>query len=402
MARINFIVPQLWRDRYSGGIWCIFEYASGLISHGHHVTIVPVAPSCRPQWFAKPFGTITNDTMEKRFGRALRSALLVLPGLVQHGRQASKPAIQQFTSSLAYLCLGAFSFPLRLTLYESYVALHAPEAEVNIATSFETARPAALLPGRNFYFAQHYEPYFCNEYPDPNYARFVALHSYTLGLGLIANSSWLGKKLLDELPNATIRVCPNAIDHSIFHDGQRRHCRTRELTVISYGGREAEWKGFREMAKAMAIVRKARPDWNIEWRVFGDCILPPNNDTASYVPLGFLSPLSLRQEYQRADVLLSASWYESFPLFPLEAMACGCAVITTEFGTEDYASNGVTAEIVPARNPEGIAKGLLRLIDDTAYRQQLSAVGQDASKHFTWEQSVNRLEEIIGVRGMEL
>jgi len=31
--------------------------------------------------------------------------------------------------------------------------------------------------------------------------------------------------------------------------------------------------------------------------------------------------------------------YESFPLFPLEAMACGLAVITTAPGTEDYAVN---------------------------------------------------------------
>jgi glycosyltransferase involved in cell wall biosynthesis len=142
-----------------------------------------------------------------------------------------------------------------------------------------------------------------------------------------------------------------------------------------------------------------RPDWEIEWRVFGDCVLPPNNNIASYVPLGFLSHEALREQYQQADILLSASWYESFPLFPLEAMACGCSVISTEYGTEDYAKHGVTAEIVPAKNPDAIAKGLLKLIDDANYRVRLSASGREMSTRFNWTGAVDRLEEIIGARG---
>lgn len=400
MARINFIVQALSRDRFSGGILCIFEYASGLVARGHEVAIVPIAPSQHPSWFNKPFGKLVDDTPRKRLLKAIGEGWDALLSMVCHGQQGSKASIRNFTSTAAQMSMSLFAYPIRLALFEGYAASRAPVADINIATGFETARPTALLPGRNFYFCQHYEPYFCNELPDSEYARFVAEQSYRIGLQLIVNSSWLENKLKLAAPDASISVCPNAIDHSTFYGTERRPRLAQEISVISYGGRDAVWKGFYEMAEAMSIARKALPDWKIDWKVFGECLLPPNNDIAPYTYLGFLPPSLLRTEYQNADILLSASWYESFPLFPLEAMACGCAVLTTASGTEEYAAHGVTAEVVPAKSPNEIAQGLIRLIKNPEYRKRLSLAGQEASKRFEWQRSVARLEAILGVSGV--
>jgi glycosyltransferase involved in cell wall biosynthesis len=103
----------------------------------------------------------------------------------------------------------------------------------------------------------------------------------------------------------------------------------------------------------------------------------------------------LSEEYKKADILLSASWYESFPLFPIEAMACGLAVITTQFGTEEYAVHGKTAEIVQPKNPQSIAEGLIKLVRDEAYRLRLATAGNQASREFHWDRSVERLESIL-------
>uniref|UniRef100_UPI00261C75C6 glycosyltransferase family 4 protein n=1 Tax=Geobacter sp. TaxID=46610 RepID=UPI00261C75C6 len=170
---------------------------------------------------------------------------------------------------------------------------------------------------------------------------------------------------------------------------------TGSIKVISYGGRGVAWKGFLEMARAMALTRSRLSDRTIEWLVFGDAILPPDNPIAPYIPLGFLKPEALCQAYNKADILLSASWYESFPLFPVEAMACGLAVITTQAGTEDYAFHAETAHIVESRNVESIADGLCKLIVDIDYRNNLASNGEVMAARFTWESSVDTMEKIL-------
>jgi glycosyltransferase involved in cell wall biosynthesis len=212
---------------------------------------------------------------------------------------------------------------------------------------------------------------------------------------MIANSSWLKNKLQKEYPDSQISLCPNAIDHSIYRGEPRLAVNSKHVTLISYGGRNAEWKGFKEMVAAVAIARRELPDITIEWKVFGDALIGPDNPDAPYTSLGFLPPLQLAEEYKKADILLSASWYESFPLFPVEAMACGLPVITTQAGTEEYAFHGDTAEIVTPKSPSAIAEGIVRLIKNPEYRNQLAIRGEAMSQNFTWQKSVQRLEEIF-------
>jgi len=89
------------------------------------------------------------------------------------------------------------------------------------------------------------------------------------------------------------------------------------VRIISYGGRDAKWKGFAEMVQAMCEARNMLPGIIIEWNVFGDALIPPSNSVAPYNSLGFLNSESLADEYRKNDILLSASWYESFRFFLL-------------------------------------------------------------------------------------
>ena len=319
--------------------------------------------------------------------------------LMLFGRMDSS-AIRKNFQNLLY---GINILDPRLLPFESsqgtgirYLRDMVPEADVTIATSYETALPASLAgSGERHYFMQHYEPYFSNEAPDPELARITALQTYSLGLSMIANSTWLRDKVIAETGTQDIRLCLNAIDHETFTGTPRTAVDSKEITLISYGGRNAVWKGFREMAQAVSMARNRLAHININWRVYGDALLPPDNGIASYQSLGFLEPPKLAAAYHDADMLLSASWYESFPLFPLEAMACGLPVITTQYGTEDYAFHEETAHIVAAKSPESIAEGIVRLVNDTDYRTRLAQNGLSISRNFTWEKSVQTMESIL-------
>ena len=89
--------------------------------------------------------------------------------------------------------------------------------------------------------------------------------------------------------------------------------------------------------------------------------------------------------YHSFDVFVLSSDEEGMPNVLLEAMACGCAIVTTDVGgVRNLVRNGEHALVVPVRNEKALADAVLRLIDDTALRQRL---GRNASRrahaHFT-------------------
>lgn len=269
------------------------------------------------------------------------------------------------------------------------------DADITIATSFETALAVWRYGrGKKYYFCQHYEPLFANESKDPTWAGLHAKATYHLpDLNIIANSSWLACKLNQET-SKNVPVCLNAINHDAFFPDVRSQRKEESFVILSYGGRNAEWKGINCAAQTISLVRE---HFNVEWRVFGSSLLKPENSIASYTPLGFITGEALRDAYANADVLLATSWYESFPLFPLEAMACGTSVVTTALGVEDYARNEENCLVVPAREPEASAAAIIRMLRDPALRERLARQALIDSKEYNWSASVKRLATILSL-----
>jgi glycosyltransferase involved in cell wall biosynthesis len=82
-------------------------------------------------------------------------------------------------------------------------------------------------------------------------------------------------------------------------------------------------------------------------------------------------------------------------MYPMEAMACGCAVVTTQLGVEDYARHEQNALVVPARDSEAMADALVRLDRDVALRERLVDQARLDVQGFTWERSLDRMEELL-------
>lgn len=396
--KINFVVAPQHKTRFSGGILCVFEYARGLAELGHAVHVVPYAPSDVPEWFDFRKARFLGDTPQGLTAKIWSSRWNLLLGQLRRGR-AGHAARKKLRADLRDLQMQSLALQSsaenRVGARIKYLQSMLPEADATIATYFESAFPVAMSgKGRLFYFMQHYEPYFKEEAANPELAFREAVLSYKLGLNMVANSTWLKQKVESEA-GAVVGLCPNAIDHSVYNGNVKEAALGRSIKIISYGGRNARWKGFREMAEAVRKVRAEMPDREIIWQVYGDALLPPNNDIAAYHSLGFLQPPALAKAYAAADILLSASWYESYPLFPIEAMACGLPVITTAYGTEDYALHGQTAEVVQPQNPESVAAGLSRLIRDDSYRTQIARNGLQMSRTFTWMRSAKTMEALL-------
>jgi hypothetical protein len=80
----------------------------------------------------------------------------------------------------------------------------------------------------------------------------------------------------------------------------------------------------------------------------------------------------------------------------MEAMACRCALATTNTGgCLDYAINEQTALVSPTRNADGLSQNLIRLLDDEILLQTLSENGCRKISELDWQDNCDRLVSLF-------
>ncbi len=108
---------------------------------------------------------------------------------------------------------------------------------------------------------------------------------------------------------------------------------------------------------------------------------------------GFVETEDLVALYNLATVFVMPSMYEGFGLPILEAMACGCPVITTKEGSIPEVA-GDSAFYVNAYSLDDMADGIKKVFNDEKLQKILSQKGLLQAKKFSWEKTA---EETIKV-----
>ncbi len=109
--------------------------------------------------------------------------------------------------------------------------------------------------------------------------------------------------------------------------------------------------------------------------------------------LGFVPIEVLRIFYDVAKVFVFPSLYEGFGLPPLEAMAHGTPVVTSNTSSLPEVA-GNAALLVNPENVFEIQRGLQRALLDPALRAQMKQRGYEQAQRFSWIASVSRILEI--------
>ena len=109
--------------------------------------------------------------------------------------------------------------------------------------------------------------------------------------------------------------------------------------------------------------------------------------------LGHVSDLELMMLYSLADVFVFPSFYEGFGVPPLEAMACGTPVITSNTSSLPEVVGDAAIMVNPHKINE-IASAINRVLENKQLQEDLRQKGYARAAHFTWVRSAQKMLSI--------
>jgi D-inositol-3-phosphate glycosyltransferase len=111
--------------------------------------------------------------------------------------------------------------------------------------------------------------------------------------------------------------------------------------------------------------------------------------------LGKRSQDTLPYYYSAAKAVVVPSFYESFGMVALEAMACGTPVVASQVGGLAFlVQDGVTGYTVPVDEPQNLADRLLTLVDNPTLREEMGRNAATFAKDYGWEVIAKRVVEV--------
>ena len=111
--------------------------------------------------------------------------------------------------------------------------------------------------------------------------------------------------------------------------------------------------------------------------------------------LGKRAQSSLPYYYSAAEVLVMPSFYESFGMVALEAMACGTPVVASQVGGLAFlVQDGLNGYVVPGGDPDALSERLAQLISSPGLRKQLGQQAAAYALDYSWENITSRIIDL--------
>jgi len=232
------------------------------------------------------------------------------------------------------------------------------------------------------------------------YARFMAGLAARSARVVIAVSEATKRDIVELLraPEERVRVVALGVSPAIRRaedDATSRFRAERLLPAgyVLYVGARKRHKNLELLLRAWATMHAAeRPPLVLSGHAWtGDDPLAGLAHTLSVAGcIRFAGELRDEQAlsclYSGASLLVQPSLAEGFGLPPLEAMACGTPVLSSDAGSLPEAL-GDAAEFLPPREPQAWAAAVSRLLADSERRTDLVARGSRRAATFTWERT---------------
>lgn len=349
--KVCFVLPKFSRKPI-GGFKIVFEYANRMSQRGHQVEILFLNECAFETW--------NIPTVIKKKASDFLTVI--------------EPKWFELNSSIK-----------KISGTEPGMIKKIEGADIAIATAVDTVPAVEKL------FRNTRKAYFIQDYEAWNVSEDEVKSTYRLGFNNIVISDWL-KEIVDGCTTIPSILIKNPVDIDVYC------CKVapkmRKKHSISFLYHEGKHKGAIYAIAAIEKLKYKYPD--LEVNSFGTAKAPAN--MPRYINYTYCASQKQTVEiYNRSAVFLCATVAEGYGLTGLEAMACGAALVSTDYqGVHEYATDGVNALLSPVKDVNALVSNVSKLFDNDELRYQIAEAGmKSVQKDFNWDVAVDRFEKAI-------
>ena len=219
---------------------------------------------------------------------------------------------------------------------------------------------------------------------------------------------------LYEVRNPHITIIPPGVDLGLFQPMDQRAARTQlgietSEPLVLFVGRIEALKGIDTLIRALPRLPAARrprvhiiggeanlADQTLDSEMARLRALAAELGVDEWVEfLGKREQEQLVAHYAAADVVVVPSYYESFGMVALEAMACARPVIASRVGGLTYVvQDGLSGFHVQEGDPAELVARLQQLLGDDELRAELGQGGRRLAAAYSWARIAERVESL--------
>lgn len=347
--KIVFVLP--FRDKKPiGGYKIVYEYANRLLGRGHEVIIAYCSE---------------YDMIRTRLPLAVRTYLSSIlakynPKWFNLDKKVVKMTIPK--------------------IEDRYM----PDADIVFATAIGTVESIEKLDGtkgKKFYLVQDYETWNRTDEEVCRTYRYEDMQKVLI-------ASWLREYMENQ---SHVDVIPNPINTKEFFVKNSIEDRNPYTIAVLY--HTAKHKGLQYALKVLEILKDKYPILSV--KMFGTYKRPKK----------FPKWIVYKQNAQSSDLLdiynscaifLCASVEEGFGLTGAEAMACGCALVSSNYrGVREYAVHMENSLLSPVKDIDAMVENVEKLFDNDSLRIQIAKNGSMSIQKNSWKNAVDKMEELF-------
>ncbi|AKB50009.1 Glycosyltransferase [Methanosarcina barkeri str. Wiesmoor] len=204
-------------------------------------------------------------------------------------------------------------------------------------------------------------------------------------------------------PEENIEIIPPAVDHNLYYPDRSKECLLKYNIgdgekVILYVGAEEPRKNIQFLINSFSklknkisnikLLKVGTPNYLfVRKRLLKQIeVLNLQNDV---IFTGYVSESELAEIYNAVDLFVFPSLYEGFGMPPLEAMACGTPVITSNTSSLPEVV-GDAAIVVDPYDVNKFAEEMYELLMNDDLKEEMIRKGLKRSKMFSWDTSAKK------------
>lgn len=226
--------------------------------------------------------------------------------------------------------------------------------------------------------------------------KLMCKKSYKAKLNYIFNSrftydSYLNVSKRNDVPYKLIYP---AVNHEVFYNANSSYRDSGNSICVV--GRRHKLKGLKTFQFALEQLPKEILEKITNIYIISHDDLSEFSFSKQVQIIKPKSDIEIAEYYNRSNIFISTSWWEGFGLPALEAMSCGCAVITSDNkGCREYAFDKKNCLFFEPKNVEQLINCIRTLLESKELRENLSKQGEKDSYKFSWINSAKQLKEIL-------